>query len=357
MRGYFVRFIMTNSAQPSALTTRQISHYAEATARMIGVRGHAPRERVIAMLRALELSEDEIARVLDEGLERSLFAQEPGEEVLRVSGEPEGESSRAQEEADYKPSAEQLIPVLFDSLPIVVWAIDTKGLFVMYEGKGIERLGVPRGFLVGKNYFELFSEHESAKDVHCALAGEVSHSFTVYEGVPYENWCVPTRDAEGRIEWILFVSLDITDPKKYEHELHAKLELIEEQQRVITELSTPIIQVWDKVLTLPLLGVVNSERVIAMMENLLAEVVRTRARFAILDLTGVEDIDPTTASHLIQLIQAIRLLGAEGIISGIRPSVAQTMISLGVGFEGIVTHANLRNALEFCIRSMRVATA
>jgi rsbT co-antagonist protein RsbR len=93
------------------------------------------------------------------------------------------------------------------------------------------------------------------------------------------------------------------------------------------------------------------------MEDLLAAVVRTRARFAILDVTGVEIMDSGTASHLLKLIESIRLLGAEGIITGIQPSVAHTMVALGLELTGIVTLANLREGLHRCIRLMRGARA
>jgi rsbT co-antagonist protein RsbR len=88
------------------------------------------------------------------------------------------------------------------------------------------------------------------------------------------------------------------------------------------------------------------------MQSLLNEVVRKRARFAILDLTGVEVVDTGTAAHLINLVRSLRLLGAEGIITGIQPVVAETMVMLGMSLEGIVTSANLRDGLKYCIERM-----
>ena len=93
-------------------------------------------------------------------------------------------------------------------------------------------------------------------------------------------------------------------------------------------------------------------RVARVMDDLLSSVVRTSARFAILDLTGVDMVDTMTASHLFSLIRAIRLLGAEGIVTGIRPTVAQTMVTLGLDMSCLTTCANLREGLRLCIRRM-----
>jgi rsbT co-antagonist protein RsbR len=89
------------------------------------------------------------------------------------------------------------------------------------------------------------------------------------------------------------------------------------------------------------------------MADMLTHIARTKARFAILDLTGVEIVDSATANHLLKLIQAMRLLGAEGIVTGLRPSVARTMISLGIDLKSVVTLTNLREGLHRCIRLMR----
>jgi rsbT co-antagonist protein RsbR len=159
------------------------------------------------------------------------------------------------------------------------------------------------------------------------------------------------------VESVVGISLDISEAKRIEKELRANLELIERQDMVIRALSTPIIEVWDRVLLLPLLGVVDSGRTAEVMADLLAEMVRTKARFAILDLTGLEVIDSGTAGHLLRLIEAVRLLGAEGIITGIRPGVAQTMVSLGLELKSVMTLATLRDGLHRCIRLMRDGTA
>jgi rsbT co-antagonist protein RsbR len=102
-----------------------------------------------------------------------------------------------------------------------------------------------------------------------------------------------------------------------------------------------------------MIGVVDSRRTSDVMQKLLEEVVRTGAHYAILDLTGVEMVDTQVANHIIKLVNAIRLLGAGGIICGIRPSVAQIMVQLGLDLTTIVTRGNLKAGLMFCIDQMR----
>jgi rsbT co-antagonist protein RsbR len=169
----------------------------------------------------------------------------------------------------------------------------------------------------------------------------------------WENWVIPFRTATGEIAGVLGFSIDVTELHRAERDLGSKIELIELQQKAIRDLSTPILQVWAGVLTLPMIGIVDSARTAAVMDDLLAAVARTQARFAILDLTGVEAVDTHTAAYLLELIRAIRLLGAEGIITGIRSGVAQTIVALGVDLEGILTLGNLQAGLRHAILRMQ----
>ncbi|MRG94070.1 STAS domain-containing protein [Polyangium spumosum] len=135
-----------------------------------------------------------------------------------------------------------------------------------------------------------------------------------------------------------------------ERELREKLELIARQEEAIRALSTPIIEVWDGVLSLPLFGVVDSQRAAEMMERLLDAITQKAATYAIIDLTGVEIVDTSTADHIGKLVRAAELLGARCIITGIRPAVAQTMVQIGIDLTKIVTLATLREALRRCMR-------
>ncbi|WP_438039205.1 PAS domain-containing protein [Sorangium sp. So ce128] len=148
---------------------------------------------------------------------------------------------------------------------------------------------------------------------------------------------------------------DITEKKRQQAVLNERLAIIEQQQEAIRALSTPIIEVWRGVLTMPVLGVLDEERAQQMMEVLLEAVARTRCRHAIIDLTGVSAVDAATADHVLRLIDAVALLGAQGIVVGIRPEVAQTVVSLGLDLSNIKTLSNLREALLFAMQSSGVS--
>lgn len=136
--------------------------------------------------------------------------------------------------------------------------------------------------------------------------------------------------------------------KRAEREAQERLTLIE-------TLSAPILQVWDGVLALPVLGTLAGDRAASLMERLLGEIARTRSNYAILDVTGVDIIDTHTADYLLRIARAVELLGAQCIITGIRPAVAQTMVNLEAGFGGIVTLATLRDGIKHCMRSGEAA--
>lgn len=127
-------------------------------------------------------------------------------------------------------------------------------------------------------------------------------------------------------------------------------ELIDRLRIALDELSTPVLELWRDVLALPVIGLVDTQRSAQMTERLLSEVATRRARYVIVDLTGVEVLDTGTADRFVALARSVRMLGAECVITGIRPSVAQTMVSMGVDLGGIVTLRNLAHALEWCMR-------
>jgi rsbT co-antagonist protein RsbR len=139
-------------------------------------------------------------------------------------------------------------------------------------------------------------------------------------------------------------------------ELEGKLETIEMQQAAIRELSTPIIEVWAGVLCLPVVGVVDSQRSAEMTETLLETIVSKQARMAIVDITGIDVMDTKTADHFIKMARAVRLLGAECIISGINPGIAQTLTHIGVDLTGIRTLRSLRDALQLYLRETEQIT-
>ena len=122
-------------------------------------------------------------------------------------------------------------------------------------------------------------------------------------------------------------------------------DIVLRQQQELLELSTPVVRLWESVLALPLIGTLDSARTQVVMENLLQEIVTTGAAVAIIDITGVPTVDTLVAQHLLKTVSAARLMGAECIISGIRPQIAQTIVHLGVDLGDVVTKATLADAL------------
>ncbi|MEV6752414.1 STAS domain-containing protein [Streptomyces sp. NPDC051214] len=127
-------------------------------------------------------------------------------------------------------------------------------------------------------------------------------------------------------------------------------ELISAQSEQLMELSTPVVRLWDGVIAVPLVGTLDSARTQVVMEKLLQALVDTGSEQAIIDITGVPAVDTQVAQHLLKTIVAARLMGAECTISGIRPQIAQTIVALGIEFDGIVTKASLADALKLALK-------
>jgi len=127
-------------------------------------------------------------------------------------------------------------------------------------------------------------------------------------------------------------------------------EVIVRQQEDLLELSTPVVKLWDGVVALPMIGTLDSARTQVVMESLLQRIVETGSEIAIIDITGVPTVDTLVAQHLLKTVTAIRLMGADCIISGIRPQIAQTIVHLGIDLEGITTKATLADALALAFK-------
>ncbi|HEU4410471.1 MAG TPA: PAS domain-containing protein [Polyangiaceae bacterium] len=175
------------------------------------------------------------------------------------------------------------------------------------------------------------------------------------------------RTKSGQVGWFLFRGQalwddagratrmagslsDVTARKRAEEALKQQLELTQRQREAIRVLSTPLIEVWDGVLMVPVLGTLDPARAQEMTQSLLGAVSRTGCHDVIIDLTGVTSIDGATADHVIRIVDSIRLLGARGIVVGIRPQVARAIVSSGVDLSRVTTLGNLRDALAYCLR-------
>jgi rsbT co-antagonist protein RsbR len=127
-------------------------------------------------------------------------------------------------------------------------------------------------------------------------------------------------------------------------------DVINRQQEEMLELSTPVVKMWDGILALPMIGTLDSARTQIVMESLLQRIVDTGSEIAIIDITGVPTVDTLVAQHLLKTVTAIRLMGADCIISGVRPQIAQTIVHLGVDLQGVTTKATLADALAVALK-------
>ena len=130
----------------------------------------------------------------------------------------------------------------------------------------------------------------------------------------------------------------------------AREEVIARQQQEMLELSTPVVKLWEGILALPIIGTLDSARTQIVMETLLQRIVETGSTTAIIDITGVPTVDTQTAQHLLKTVTAIRMMGADCIISGIRPQIAQTIVHLGVDLQGVTTKSTLADALGLALK-------
>ncbi|HEY0138025.1 MAG TPA: PAS domain S-box protein [Nannocystis sp.] len=257
------------------------------------------------------------------------------------------EIADATHEARQQKIRDLLLRAMLDTLDIVAWVTDERGIGIMVDGKGLARTGVTAEQLKGLNLVEIYGA--KYPQIHDGIKGTPVHFFAQEGGRHFEDWAVPMRNEQGQQIALVGFALDITEAKLREEELQNKIDLIQRQQDAMRDMSTPIIEVWDQVICLPLVGLVDTARTAEIMDNLLQAVTRTRARFAILDLTGVDVLDTATANHLLGMTRALRLLGAEGVLTGIHPHVAQTVVSLGIDLSTLIVRANLRDALKYAL--------
>ena len=160
------------------------------------------------------------------------------------------------------------------------------------------------------------------------------------------------EDARGALQavWIASTLVDKLAQFTATTYQRSREDVIQRQQQELLELSTPVVKLWEGVLAVPMIGTLDSSRTQLVMESLLTRIVETGSELAIIDITGVPTVDTLVAQHLLKTVTAIRLMGADCIISGIRPQIAQTIVHLGIDLQGIVTKATLADALQLAMK-------
>jgi rsbT co-antagonist protein RsbR len=164
------------------------------------------------------------------------------------------------------------------------------------------------------------------------------------------------RDADGNLRGFGKVTRDLTERKLAEEALAQKManDAMARRAQEILDISTPVVQVWEGVILAPVIGSLDSQRTQQLMEKLLEGIVETRSSVAIVDITGVPAVDTQTGRHLVETMSAVRLLGADVILTGVRPAIAQTLVHLGVDLGGVTTRSSLAAGLRTAMEMLNV---
>jgi rsbT co-antagonist protein RsbR len=267
------------------------------------------------------------------------------------------------------PATDELIDVIFESLVHPFYIIDAQTYEIIKANPAAVK-GRDANARTCHALTHLNPEPCDSAEHGCPLRevlatgkpAEMIHTHHDAEGNPrlFEVHGYPIYD-NGKIVQMIEYSIDITDSVRAQDEsekavraaaeaTRLKEQLIETQQKMISELSTPILEIWEGVVVLPVIGSMDSRRSREMVETLLETVSQKKARGVIIDVTGLDVIDTVTAAHFIGMVKAIRLLGAEAVISGISSSVAQTMGDLNIDLSEIVTLRSLKEGLSWFLK-------
>lgn len=247
--------------------------------------------------------------------------------------------------------ADGLLMQVASGAPIIISVYDMIGTFLLQVGAGLKKLGLAQNQLRGQSVFVAFAGADEALGmIRAALEGKESTNTQDLGETVWDNWFGPVRSRDGKQIGALSISTDVTERERSRQALAQRVQEIEAQNLAIRSMSAPIIEVWQGVLVVPVVGQLDANRASLLIERLLTAVGERSARYAIIDLTAVDVIDTATAQYVIRMISALRLLGTLGLISGIRASVAQALVGLGVELSQVTTMATLHAALRHCMR-------
>ncbi len=255
-----------------------------------------------------------------------------------------------------------LLQVLVDTVnDYAIILLDPQGTVLTWNA-GAERLkGWKREEIVGKHFSRFYPPEALAKgqtEMELRIAAQKGR----FED---EGWrlrkdgsrfwanviITALRDKEGRLRGYGKVTRDLSERREAE-------ERVKKQAQEILEMATvPVVQVWEGIVLVPLIGMLDSQRTQQLMERLLHRVAETSSPIALVDITGVPAIDTQTAQHLIETISAVRLLGAEVILTGVRPVIAQTLVHLGIDLSNVATRSSLAAGLRLALETLELTVA
>ncbi len=236
---------------------------------------------------------------------------------------------------------------VLDQIPTPVLTVDKDFSITFLNRAGCLFTGAKLDDIAGKKCYDVFNT-SSCGTSNCKMKQSISkgergifQNELIVDGVTQytESTTAPLRDKDGNIigglESIADITQRVLDDKK-----------LREQSSAIREMSTPTIKLWDGILVLPVVGVIDSARAQYMMESILSRILESSSKVIILDIHGVAAVDTAVANHLIKITKATRLMGCECLLSGISPAVAQTIVHLGINMQSIKTNSTLSDALK-----------
>jgi rsbT co-antagonist protein RsbR len=251
---------------------------------------------------------------------------------------------------------ERLYRSLLDMLQQNVFCLDREGRCLFANKRLLGTVGMTLEQILGKTTWDLYqpqlAEQYRADDRRVMETGEVFEAVETHHiPVTGETLFVqvvkaPLRDADGAITGIQGIFWDVTAS----HTAQRLSQEISSQAAALRELGTPLLPIADGVIVMPLIGTIDRPRADQVLETLLGGVARQRARVAILDVTGVKEINAEVADALVRVASAVKLLGARVVLTGLNPSLAQTIVMLGVNMGGIVTRGTLRDGIAYALQ-------
>jgi rsbT co-antagonist protein RsbR len=237
---------------------------------------------------------------------------------------------------------------LLENLPQRIFLKDKRSVYIYGNSSYSRDLGVKPDKIVGKTDYDFYprelAEKHMADDKRIMESGKPEELEETYsergQEVTVQKVKSPVKDEEGNIIGIAGIFWDITERRRAEKGL-------QERDEAIRKLSTPLVETWEGIVMLPMVGVLDSSRAKQLTESILKCIARGKVRVVIMDVSGIAAIDTKTANHILRTVQAVRLMGSDMIITGIRPDVAVTLATLGIDLSNVVTRGTLREGLEF----------
>jgi rsbT co-antagonist protein RsbR len=251
-------------------------------------------------------------------------------------------------------TSQELLQLLADNIKgYAILTLDPNG-YVMTWTPAAEKLKGYRADEIIGQHFSVFYTKEDAESGKCEMELETAIREGRFEDEGWRKrkdgtrfWAsvviTSLRDANGNLKGFGKITRDLTERKQAD-------EMIRQRSKDVLEMATvPVVPVWEGILLVPLIGTLDSARTQQLMERLLLRLTETTSQVALLDITGVPMIDTQTAQHLIETIKAVRYIGAEVVLTGVRPVIAQTLVHLGIDLSGVATRASLASGLRVAL--------